>query len=78
MTNKAKPDELSEEALKPITGGSNYDTTEMRCLTCGFTASWKGDYRGRVFDCQNCGFHTFTSVNLDDDDIRHDEPKHKL
>lgn len=52
---------LSEKDIESVAGGTSV-ITEMKCLNCGHTASWLGNFQGQVFYCEVCHFHTFTSV----------------
>jgi len=61
--------QLSKEELKKISGGGGFDKkptvkqTGMRCISCEYILLWNGDHTGKIFDCPNCGKHTFMGVD---------------
>lgn len=58
---------LNEQQLESAVGGGQKDAaigwvTEMECSSCGHRKVWAGRYGGKVFDCPECGQHTFTGI----------------
>ena len=59
--------ELKDQQLESAVGGRQKDAaigwvTEMICGSCGHSMVWAGRYVGQIFDCPECGRHTFRGI----------------
>ena len=65
---------LNENALNHINGGilptpkvitdDNDENTKMFCSTCNHSITWAGNYFQQLFDCPECGQHTFKGIEI--------------
>lgn len=60
--------ELKDQQLESVVGGGRNDAaigwvTKMKCGNCGHSMTWAGRYVGQVFDCPECGQHTFRGIS---------------
>ena len=57
--------ELTPEQLAQAAGGRVLiPATKMHCTACGAKAIWKGDFKGKTFDCPSCGKYAFEGYEI--------------
>ena len=65
-----KPEMVNNKELEKVTGGTCRKIvvptdiyTYMLCSNCSCIEKWRGDLRGKTFECPECHMNTFTGRN---------------